>query len=49
MRISLSPHDGSKLCNAAGRGLVQITKLQENAGPLRPDFSKPKYAQIEYI
>ena len=40
---------GRTLCNAAGRVSFRSTKLQEDAGPLRPDFSKPKYAQIEYI
>jgi hypothetical protein len=29
--------------------LSTTTQLQETAGPLRPDFSEPKYAHIEYI
>src|ERR1700690_2880478 len=30
-------------------GSEQAFRSHENTGPVRPDFSKPNYAQIEYI
>src|SRR5450432_3319926 len=42
----LTPDDA--LNGRQGCGPVQIRPMQL-AGPLRPDFSEPKYAHIEYI